>query len=86
MGLQTQEHFLLPILNRMPQAIDQVIFIIVVPLSQQVQIGQVARTTTYDEEVVILKLTDGIVVTLGQTGNDRVQMVITYQVHENGLA
>ncbi|MDR0650791.1 MAG: hypothetical protein LBG59_05325 [Candidatus Peribacteria bacterium] len=70
----------------MLQVIDQVIPIVVVPLLQQVQIGQVAKTTTCDEEVVIPKLTDEIVATLEKRGNDLVQVVITYQVQENGLA
>ncbi|MDR0651359.1 MAG: hypothetical protein LBG59_08420 [Candidatus Peribacteria bacterium] len=70
----------------MPQAIDQIIPIAVVPLLQQVQIGQVARMITCDEEVAIPKLADEIAAMLGQRDNDLVQMVITYQVQENGLA
>jgi hypothetical protein len=49
-------------------------------------IGQEDKTTTCDEEVVISKLMDEIVVTLGQRDNDRVPVGITYRVHENGLA
>jgi hypothetical protein len=85
MALRIQECLPPLVPNRMPQAIDQIILIAVVPLSQQVQIGQVARTTTYDEGVVAIDL---ILSLQGKTlsiDNDRVQVGITYQVQENGI-
>ncbi|MDR0650652.1 MAG: hypothetical protein LBG59_04555 [Candidatus Peribacteria bacterium] len=67
----------------MLQVIDQIIPITVVLLSQQVQIGQVTRMTTYDEEIVVIYQLLSQQMT--QKDNDRAQVGITYRVWENGI-
>jgi hypothetical protein len=81
MDSRIQERFLPPLVpSQMLQAIDQVIGIAVVPLSQQVQIGQVCRTTICDEEVVLIDQLPFLQDKTLSIDNDRAQVGITYRV------